>query len=173
MFRLLMFFLGAICVMAVMARGFSSRSALAVEELQSVQVSNSAKRVHRQSGGEEMEIKRDASGQFHLTAKVNGEDTVFLVDTGADTVTLTIDDAERLGIEIDRESFIPIAQTASGIGYGTRIHLDQIELAGQEFEDVEAMVVDGLNVNLLGQTVLRRMGKVELRGDTLMINGTS
>jgi aspartyl protease family protein len=173
MFRLIMITLGAIFVMMGMARGMMSPSAPAVESVQNVQVIASPKSHRRQNSGEEVEIQRDASGQFHLNAQVNGQDTIFLVDTGADSVTLTIDDAERSGIEIDEDSFRPIARTASGIGYGTRIHIDQIEVAGQEFEDVDALVVKGLDVNLLGQSVLRRMGRVELRGDTLLIRRDS
>jgi aspartyl protease family protein len=169
MFRLLMFFLGAIGVMAVVALSVAPKPSPAVEKLESVKVASTPKRPQHQSGGDEMEIQRDESGQFHLTAQVNGEDTVFLVDTGADAVTLTIAEAERLGIEIDSNSFRPIVRTASGTGYGTRIHIDQIEVAGQQFEDVDALVVKGLDVNLLGQTVLRRMGNVELRGDSMII----
>jgi aspartyl protease family protein len=175
MVRLMMIALGAIIVMMSAASGMMSPPAATenAEPQLTAAKETSTKRRHRQNNGDEVEIARDASGQFHLTAQVNGEDTVFLVDTGADSVTLTIEDAERLGIEIDEESFQPIARTASGIGYGTRINIDRIEIAGQEFEGVEALVVRGLDVNLLGQSVLRRMGQVELRGDTLRIRSES
>lgn len=114
-------------------------------------------------------IERDASGQFHLSARINDEETRFLVDTGADIVALTVDEADRLGLNLAPEDFWPIMRTASGVGNGAPVRLERIELGGQEFRDVGAVVVEGLEVNLLGQSVLRRFGSVELQGDRMVI----
>jgi aspartyl protease family protein len=114
-------------------------------------------------------IRRDASGQFHLQAQVNGQEARFLVDTGADVVALTTEEAERLGLHVFTGDFQPIMQTASGVGYGARVTLDRITLGGREFSGIDAVVVEGLQVNLLGQSVLRRLGRVELRGDSMVI----
>lgn len=116
------------------------------------------------------EIRRDASGQFHISGQVNGEETQFLIDTGADVVALTIDDAARMGIDADPASFEPIMQTASGQANGMRINIERLAVAGGEYENVEAVVVEGLSVNLLGQSALRQMGRVELHGDKLVID---
>ena len=121
------------------------------------------------SRGGETEIRRDGSGQFHLTARVNGDDTEFLVDTGADIVALTVDEARRLGISIDPASFQPLMRTASGTGRGAVVELRSIEVAGHEFENVTAVVMEGLQVNLLGQSVLRRFRSLELSGDRMVI----
>ncbi|MDE2561538.1 MAG: TIGR02281 family clan AA aspartic protease [Sphingomonadales bacterium] len=120
-------------------------------------------------GGDAIGIARGPDGQFHMTAQVNGGDTSFLVDTGADMVALTVDEADRLGIFVDRSSFQPILRTASGTGYGQRVRLDSVEIGGRELTDVDAVVVQGLQTNLLGQSVLRQLGRVELRGDRLVI----
>jgi aspartyl protease family protein len=125
------------------------------------------------SASQQTAIQRDASGQFHITGQVNGEDTLFLVDTGADVVALTPDEAGRLGIDADPAMFEPIMQTASGTGNGIRITLDRLEVAGEELQNVDAVVVEGLPVNLLGQSALRQLGKVELRGDRLVIDRQS
>jgi len=119
--------------------------------------------------GEETVIERDRSGQFHLQARVNGEETRFLIDTGADVVALTTADAERIGVNVMSEDFRPIVRTASGTGNGARVQLDRLELGDEEFHDVGAVVVEGLEVNLLGQSVLRRLGKVELQDDRMVI----
>jgi aspartyl protease family protein len=119
--------------------------------------------------GDELVIERGGNGQFHLTAEVDGQATEFLVDTGADTVALAVDEAERLGFPIDRDSFVPMMQTASGTGYGTMIRLGTVEVAGGDFHDVDAAVIDGLEVNLLGQSVLRELGEVRLEGDRMVI----
>ena len=116
-----------------------------------------------------MVLQRDGSGQFHLTAQVDGQDTQFLIDTGADIVALTVDEAQRLGYRVDPASFVPLMQTASGTGNGAIIHLDRMEVAGVEFHDIDAVVMDGLGVNLLGQSILAKLGQVSLEGDRMMI----
>jgi aspartyl protease family protein len=118
---------------------------------------------------EATKLERDRSGQFRLQATANGQDVQFLVDTGADVVALTVETAQDIGIEFNPESFTPIARTASGTGHGTLVTIDRLEVAGAELENVEAMIVDKLDTNLLGQSALRRLGKVELRGDTMTI----
>jgi len=120
-------------------------------------------------GGDTMGIRRGPDGQFHLTAQIDGNDTRFLVDTGADLVALTVDEAQRLGIFVDPTAFQPILRTASGTGYGQHVKLDDFQIGGRELSGVDAVVVQGLDTNLLGQSVLRRLGRVELQGDRLVI----
>ena len=115
-------------------------------------------------------LRRDGSGQFRLVASANGSDVAFLVDTGADMVAITEAEAENLGIMLVDGDFEPMAQTASGVGYGAAVRLDELVVAGQEFRDVDAVVMRGLSTNLLGQSVLRKLGKVELRGDSMVIH---
>ena len=114
-------------------------------------------------------LERDSGGQFHLTGEIDGQDTQFLIDTGADTVAITVDEAERLGLDVDPSSFEPITKTASGVGMGAVVELDRLEVAGSEFRGIEAIVIEGLEVNLLGQTVLRQLGQVSLQGDRMVI----
>lgn len=114
-------------------------------------------------------LRRDASGQFHIEASVNGHATEFLVDTGADLVALTEDDAMNLGLNVAEGDFQPVMQTASGVGYGAQVRLDEVEVAGERLREVDAVVVKGLTVNLLGQSVLRQLGSVQLKGDSMII----
>ena len=116
-----------------------------------------------------MVLQRDRSGQFHIEAQVDGQAAEFLVDTGADIVALTVDEAERLGYPVDPADFVPMMQTASGTGNGTLVHIDRLEVAGAEFHDIDAVVLDGLPVNLLGQSVLAKLGQVSLEGDRMVI----
>ncbi len=168
--RSLAFAISSIIAVAIFAnRGSSQAPPVAVSKASVAAVYATMPPIEAGSG-EETEIERDGSGQFHLSAQVNGQEAAFLVDTGADTVAFGTDEAERLGIDFDRSSFEPITQTASGVGYGARVQLDRVEVAGQRFDGVEALVIDGLQTNLLGQSLLRRMGKVELQGDKMVIN---
>lgn len=114
-------------------------------------------------------LERDASGQFHLDAVVNGTPTRFLVDTGADLLALTVADAQAAGLTINPNGFTPILRTASGEGWGTLVTLDRLELGDTELRNVGAVVVRDLEVSLLGQSVLGQMGRVELTGDRMVI----
>jgi aspartyl protease family protein len=128
-------------------------------------------RADRSSDDEDStEIVRDSSGQFRLNVAVNGQDAGFLVDTGADTVALTVSEAQRLGFDVDPETFQVIGQSASGEARGKAVNIDVIDVAGSELRDVDAVVIEGLEENLLGQTVLARLDGVELRGDRMLIH---
>ena len=118
---------------------------------------------------EQTEIARDESGQFRLTVQVNGQGARFLVDTGAGMVALTVEDARNLGIDVDPESFEPIGRSASGVARGAAVRIDRFQLGDAEFRDVDAIVLEGLGTNLLGQSLLRRLGKVEMHGDRMVI----
>ena len=118
-----------------------------------------------------VEIERDGQGQFHLEVDAGGAAVRFLVDTGADVVALTEDDADKLGIRPDASAFRPMLQTASGIGMAAPVQIARLTIGGRDLDDVEAVVVPDLPVSLLGQSALRRLGSVTLRGDRLIITG--
>lgn len=168
--RLVGFALVSIAITAAIAPRLQPASATfsSASESQSARRSNGAD-ADRAGDGDAMTLRRDGSGQFHLTATVMNEDVTFLVDTGADVVALTEDTAERLGVLPEPEAFQPLMKTASGTGYGAPIVLDSVEIGGEEFRGVEAVVMKGLGTNLMGQSVLGRMEKVELRGDSMVI----
>ena len=125
----------------------------------------------RGGSAEMVEVARDSQGQFHLDVDVGGESVRFLVDTGADVVALTEDDADRLGLKPDQSEYRPMLQTASGTGMGAPVEIDRLTIGGRELTDVEAVVVPDLPVSLLGQSALRRLGSVTLQGDRLLIAG--
>ncbi|WP_298167915.1 TIGR02281 family clan AA aspartic protease [Novosphingobium sp.] len=120
---------------------------------------------------EMVEIARDAQGQFHLNVDVGGEPVRFLVDTGADVVALTEDDADRLGLRPDPSEYRPMLQTASGTGMAAPVEIERLTIGGHDLTGIEAVVVPDLPVSLLGQSALRRLGSVTLKGDRLLIAG--
>lgn len=123
------------------------------------------------ASAETVEIERDAGGQFHLDVDAGGETVRFLVDTGADVVALTEDDAERLGIGPDPGDYRPMLRTASGTGMAAPVQIARLTIGGRDLDDIEAVVVPELPVSLLGQSALRRLGSVTFKGDRLLIAG--
>jgi aspartyl protease family protein len=114
-------------------------------------------------------ITRDGSGQFHVEAEVNNRPVRLLVDTGADGIALSEADAQAIGLSVDPASFRQAITTASGPGYAAPVHLDRVEIGGQDIDGVDALVVRGLGTSLLGQSVLRRLGPVSQDGDRMVI----
>jgi aspartyl protease family protein len=117
----------------------------------------------------ETRLERGDSGHFYTYAKVNGELVRFIVDTGADVVALTVDDAERLGIPVNPASFEVIGEGASGPVRGAPVTIDSIEVDGKLVNDVEGVVLADSSLSLLGQSYLSRMGEVQMRGDYMVL----
>ncbi|MEQ1494669.1 MAG: TIGR02281 family clan AA aspartic protease [Novosphingobium sp.] len=159
-----------VSIIALVAAGLMSLIALVFAPAETnTTVAKSVRAANASKEARALTLTRNESGQFSLNVAVNGSDVEFLVDTGADMVALTEADAEALGLLPDEEEFQPSMRTASGVGYGAQITIDEIEIGGKKLHDIEAVVVRDLGTNLLGQTVLRRLRSVELKGDKMVI----
>lgn len=114
-------------------------------------------------------LQRGENGHFFVNAQVNGMPVRFLVDTGASTVALTTTDAQRVGLQFSRGEFDRVGTGASGAVNGTFVTLASVDVQGKSVTNVEGVIIDGGEISLLGQSFLRRMGKIEIAGDTMVI----
>lgn len=114
-------------------------------------------------------LERSTGGSFYVTATVNGKPVRFVVDTGAETVALTKEDATRAGVSYDPAKFDRIGRSASGDAIGQQVHIASIDVEGKRRDDVGGVVLDGLDVSLLGQNYLRRLDAVEISGDKMIL----
>ena len=173
--RVLIFFLCAIIVLvglAWQAQTIATNNTAGdpqVSQSSPARSDSSAYSVEQADGDGRTVIDRDGSGQFHLTARVNGHETPFMIDTGADFVALTVTSAQDAGLPVDTATFQPITRTASGTGSGATYTVEEMEVAGKTFRNMQVVVIDGLQVNLLGQSALGKLGRVELQGDRMVI----
>jgi aspartyl protease family protein len=113
------------------------------------------------------EIVRSADGHFYLDAQVNGARVNFLVDTGASMVALTAADAQRAGIALPTGR--ATAMAAGGEVEIVPVTIDRIAVGPLEARGVEGAVARQLNVSLLGQSFLARVGTVEISGDRMIL----
>jgi aspartyl protease family protein len=119
-------------------------------------------------------FQADEGGQFFINAKVNGTGVHFLVDTGASGIALSRRDAERLGFDAHDLSFTAIFSTANGTTRGAPVTLGTMEIGPFEAHQVHAWVNEGdLDDSLLGMNYLRTLGRIEIRGDTLIIESAA
>lgn len=120
--------------------------------------------------GRETKLDRQSDGHFYVDAEVDGAQVNFLVDTGATSVALTIADAERLGIDFDREDFTVVGTGASGPVRGQVVEIDEIDIDGKSVTDVRGVVLDGLGISLLGQAYLSELDTVSIKGDVMTLD---
>jgi aspartyl protease family protein len=123
------------------------------------------------SGGRhEVTLTRGSTGHFFTDADVNGKGSVeFIVDTGASIVALGLEDAHRLGVDVDPADFEIVGEGASGPVRGKYVMLDSIEVEGIRAEHVRAVVLGNSNMSLLGQSFLANVDEVSISGDYLTL----
>ena len=113
------------------------------------------------------ELVRSPDGHFYADATVNGAQVRFMIDTGASFVALTREDAQRAGIFLGSDRMEAIG--AGGAFEVTPVTIQRISLGALSATDVQGAVADELNVSLLGQSFLERVGSVEIRGDRMVL----
>lgn len=114
-------------------------------------------------------LERTGRGHFLAVADVNGEPIRFVVDTGADTVALTMEDARRAHIAFDPNEFEVVGRGAGGDVRGQEVRIDKIVLDGKRATDVSGVVLEGADVSLLGHSYLRHVGDVQIKGDQMIL----
>jgi aspartyl protease family protein len=112
----------------------------------------------------------DRSGSVRLDADVDGAAVHFVVDTGANLVTLTVADAEAAGINPAGLDYSMTMSTANGKTRGAPVVLRAVRLGQLTVEGVEAVVVRNVPVSLLGMSFLSRLDSWEMRGGVLTIS---
>ncbi|MCB2064195.1 MAG: TIGR02281 family clan AA aspartic protease [Novosphingobium sp.] len=117
-------------------------------------------------------LRRQNDGHFYTDASVDGARVRLLVDTGASMVALTGEDAEAIGLSWDEADLRPIGRGASGPVNGVSVRLERIEVAGIEAQNVDAAIIpEGLDVSLLGQSFLSKLHNVSISGDEMRLGG--
>ena len=120
--------------------------------------------------GDEMIVSAGPNGHFMVDAVVDGVEIRFLVDTGATSVVLTAEDAERLGYRLDGLEYSERYQTANGEILGAPVVLPELRIGDLEIEDVRSSVIRApLSTSLLGMTFLSRLESFEVRDEGLIL----
>lgn len=112
----------------------------------------------------------DKTGSVRLDADVDGAVVHFVVDTGANLVTLTPADAEAAGLNPAGLVYSMTMSTANGRTQGAPVQLRTVRLGQLSVGDVQAVVVRNVPVSLLGMSFLSRLDRWEMRGGVLTIS---
>ena len=123
------------------------------------------------SAGYSVKLQAGPHGHHKTLARVNGREIKVLVDTGATSVALTSEDAERVGIFVKRADFKYIARTANGTTRIARVMIDRISIGDIEVRNVRGTVLERgkLGITLLGMSFLSKLRRTEMRGGQLIL----
>lgn len=120
--------------------------------------------------GEEMLLTAREDGHFYVRGTINGESVLFMVDTGATDIVLTMETAARAGFSPDTLRFDGMAQTANGSVRTAGVRLGELTIGDVTLRDMPASVNEGvLGTNLLGMRFLRTLKSWRVEGDTLIL----
>jgi len=117
----------------------------------------------QRGGGTELVIERSSDHHYYADASVNGRPVHFMIDTGASETALTEADAQQIGISVDPSKYEVIGDGASGMVRGQYVQLKTIDLGGLREDDVNAVIVPGATVSLLGQPFLEKIDEIVIR----------
>jgi aspartyl protease family protein len=107
---------------------------------------------------------------FYLEAKINQKNVLFLIDTGASDISLSISDAKKIGIDVDNLKYNKIYQTANGNILGATVILKEIIIADRVFNNISASVNKAnQGVSLLGMSMLTKFEKYEFHRNKLIL----
>ncbi len=108
------------------------------------------------SGGTRITLTAGSGGHFFTAGQINGKAVQFLVDTGATSVALGMDDAKRIGLSTKDAQPVRLG-TANGTALGWRIKLSSLRIGDVEVYEVDAVVASSaMPYVLLGNSFLTR-----------------
>jgi aspartyl protease family protein len=121
-------------------------------------------------GGQRAVIGKSRDGHYWANGQVNGASVRFLVDTGASAVSLTPDDARRLGFDTAALNYSSRVITAAGQVRAASVKLASLTVSGARLENVDALVIEkGLDTSLLGMTYLGRLASFQATRQALIL----
>lgn len=123
----------------------------------------------RAAAVDDVVLERSSDGHFYADADVNGATVHFLVDTGASTVALSKEDAQRAGVSFDAAHFELLGSGASGMVRGQTTTLRQVKLGSIVQSGVDGAVVENADVSLLGLPFLKNIGEIVIRKDEMTL----
>ncbi len=123
------------------------------------------------SGRTVVEIRKSNNGHFVTRVRVNGAPVEMLVDTGASSVVLTTQDAERAGIDTSKLNYSIPVSTANGRAMVAMVRLRAISLGDISARNVQAHIASpgSLSQSLLGMSFLGRLRSYEVKNDVLIL----
>jgi len=118
--------------------------------------------------GDELRIRKSPDGHFWVVAALNGEQTRFMIDSGATLTAITADTARRAGI-VPSSQRIAIVETANGEVVAPRGRAD-LRVGTIERPDHALLVSEAFGeTNVIGMNFLSSLSSWGVEGQWLVL----
>ena len=116
-------------------------------------------------------VRLNDNFQYILPGSVNGRMLEFILDTGANSVAMSAQQAQSLGINFKSRETEVIVNTAKGDVRAWRVVLKRIKVGEIELQQVSAVVIDGAYplYALLGMSFLSRVTMSNKQGVVTLV----
>ncbi len=122
------------------------------------------------TGNNELKITKSNDNHFYIAMNIDNKKVLFLIDTGATTTTLTLNDAKKLGIDIDRLNFNIPLNTANGVSFGASTEVYNIKIGDFTIDSMWVLVSKDLDgKSLLGMNFLNKLNGYDIRQDKMTL----
>jgi len=118
--------------------------------------------------GRETRIPMAIDGHFWVSARLNGRDVKFLVDSGATTTTIDRETAKAAGIQVSARRDLYV-RTGNGIVRVAAGRADELTVGGITRHDVALEIADNDDLNVLGMNYLSSLSRWGVEGRWLVL----
>jgi aspartyl protease family protein len=115
--------------------------------------------ISARADGARVDIVMSQNGQYLTNGMINGRIVQFLVDTGANMLSMTTEDARNLGIDYRRVGEESRSMTAGGLVRAWNVRLAKVQIGPITVNQVEASIREAPSFGpiLLGMSFLGRL----------------
>jgi len=116
-------------------------------------------------------LAADPGGQYRAVVEFEGVGLPMMVDTGATLVSLTYEDAAKIGYAPAPADYTVPIQTANGSARAAPLKLREVRLGTLLVSDVPALVMprDVRGTSLLGMSFLKKLGEFKVASGVLVM----
>jgi len=114
------------------------------------------------AGGNRIVITADGQGHFFTPGRINDQAMQFMVDTGASYISMSVAEAERIGLDYKKGQPINMG-TANGSVRGWRVRLSAVRIGDVQLTELDAVVTPAsMPFVLLGNNFLTQFQMTRL-----------
>ena len=126
-----------------------------------------------ENGAKEVAVMRTSDGEFVVRGTSGTVHLQFIFDTGASSVVLRAEDAQRLGIDTRRLTYDMEVSTANGQAATAESIIPDLAVGSVRVRDVPVLVAKpgALRESLLGMSFLDRLASFSVAGNKLILRG--
>jgi aspartyl protease family protein len=118
--------------------------------------------------GSEVRIPMAIDGHFWVDGQINGVPIKFLVDSGATVTTIDRASALRAGAQVS-DVRNQVVRTGNGFINVARGRAQTLQVAAIERRDIRLLIVDGVDMNVLGMNFLSTLTRWSVEGRWLIL----